>query len=186
MDVRLALFLAFVLVFFIVLAVVAWFYLKRSPASRETDWDQLLAQLTFIDRDSVHHIALDLIDDSGQLRTDEDAMSLHSPEIWRMIGGVQGLEVMEKNCAVLIDLAFYLQRWYPEAMLLAEELRKNTREIQWHIDRLKNAVVPGKAESEFADYARPAIAIYYLMTRRLLALYETVDYPRLTQLQKTI
>lgn len=83
-------------------------------------------------------------------------------------------------------MACYLQRWYPEAMTTAEQLRKNAEEIQWHVGRLKGAAIPEKVASEFADYARPAIASYYLMTQRLLALYEAANFPELTKLQRMI
>ena len=43
--------------------------------------------------------------------------------MWRLIGGLEGLEVLERNSEVLIDLAFYVQQWYPEALPIAERLR---------------------------------------------------------------
>lgn len=186
MRVQMILFLSVIVGLLIGLAVVARIYLKRSHATSEASWDQLIARLAFVDRESVQQVALDIIDASGRLRTDEGAMSLNSSEIWRLIGGLPGLEILEKNCEVLIDLAFYLQRWYPEAMITAEELRNNAREIRWHVGRLRDALIPDKVESEFADYARPAIASYYLMTCRVLALYEAVRFPTVTELRRTI
>ena len=54
---------------------------------------------------------------------------LNQPQLWRLIGGLEGLEVLEKNSEVLIDLAFYLQQWYPEALVIAERLRLDAREL---------------------------------------------------------
>ncbi len=93
---------------------------------------------------------------------------------------------MERNCAVLVDLAFYVQQWYPEASVVAEQLRLNAREIQWHVGRLKSAAQTGKLEIFFSDYAQPAITTYYLMTQRVLALYETYHLPGLADLQRAI
>jgi hypothetical protein len=186
MDRHLIVFLSVIAAFLLALATVAGFYWKRSRASSKAQWEQLIARFTFIDRDSIQRVALDHIDSSGWPRSDEGARSLNSSEIWKLIGGMQGLEVLEANCAVLIDMACYLQRWYPEAMTTAEQLRKSAEEIQWHVGRLKGAVIPEKVASEFADYARPAIASYYLMTRRILALYEDANFPGLIKLQRTI
>jgi hypothetical protein len=41
-------------------------------------------------------------------------------------------------------------------------------------------------EGAFADYAQRAIATYYLMTRRLLVLYDQASFPRLSELQRAI
>ena len=100
--------------------------------------------------------------------------------------GLKGLETLERNCAVLVDLVFYVQQWYPEALVLAEQLRKNAREIEWHVSRLKGAEKTGKLESSFADNAQRAVATYYVMTRRVLALYEQLNVPGLIELQRAL
>lgn len=186
MGLHLIVFLSVIAIFLIALIAVAGFYWRKSRATGKAQWEQLIARYKFVDRDSIQQVAFDQIDGSGWLRNDEAARSLNSSEIWKLIGGMQGLEILEANSAVLIDMARYLQRWYPEAMTTAEQLRKGAEEIQWHVGRLKGAVRPEKVTSEFADYARPAIASYYLMTRRVLALYEAANFPELIKLQRTI
>lgn len=96
------------------------------------------------------------------------------------------MEVLKANCEVLIDLAFYVQKWYPEALAVTEQLRLSAREIEWHVERLKGAERIGKLKSAFAMYAQPAVGTYYLMTRRLLALYEQGHLPMLADLQKSL
>ena len=85
-----------------------------------------------------------------------------------------------------VDLAFYVQQWYPEASVVAEQLRLNAREVAWHVSRLKGASKTGKLEIFFADYARPVVTTYYLMTQRVLALYERYNLPGLVDLQRAI
>jgi hypothetical protein len=94
--------------------------------------------------------------------------------------------VLEANCEVLVDLAFYVQQWYPEALLVAEQLRLSAKEIKWHLERLKSAQQTGKLESSFTMYAQPAVATYYLMTRRVLALYEEGNLAMLADLRNTL
>jgi hypothetical protein len=83
-------------------------------------------------------------------------------------------------------MAFYLQQWYPEALVTAEEFRLNAREIEWQVSRLRSAEQTGKLAIFFASYAENAVAAFYIMTRRLLALYERGDLSMLVDLQKSI
>jgi hypothetical protein len=140
-----------------------------------------------VDRDAIAEIALDVIDEYGHQRRDEQSAILESSEVWKLIGGWDGIEALEANCAVLIDLAFYVQQWYPEkALAAAEQLRLGTREIEWHVQRLKTAAKAGRLESSILMYAQRAAVTYYLMTRRVLALYEHRNLPMLADLQKTL
>jgi hypothetical protein len=182
-------FLVVLLVFLGFLVTTAgWYYLRyrQRRSSPYGTWENLLQDVSYVDRDKVALIALDLVDQSGERRSDEDPLDLDSSEVWEMIGGLNGLEVLERNCPVLVNLAFYLQQWYPEALLVAEQLRSNAREIQWHVDRLRSAAKMGRLELHFPDYAPQAVATYYAMTQRVLALYAQCDLSRLADLQRVL
>jgi hypothetical protein len=173
---------------FLVLLVSAAAYgysYRRSHRTPETTWEQLLARLKAVDRESLQQIAFDAIDASGQPRTDDGAKELKPAEIWRLIGGLKGLEILEQNSLVLIDIAFYLQQWYPEALIAAEELRVKAREIEWHVGRLRAAARTNELEGGLANDAQNTVAAYYLMTRRLLSLYETGRFPILADIHRT-
>jgi hypothetical protein len=184
--------LYFIVVLLVVLAVlgtaVAYYYL-RSRRSRNFpygDWESLLSRLSTVDRDNIAFVSKNLLNESEPARIDEDPSELSPTQIWSLIGGLKGLEDMEHNCAVLVDLAFYVQQWYPEASIVAEQLRLNAREVAWHVGRLKGAAQTGKLDTFFTDYARPAITTYYSMTLRVLALYERYNLPGLGDLQRAI
>jgi hypothetical protein len=159
------------------------FRARRSP---DTVWEDMLQRLTWIDRIAIATIALDVVSESGEPRTEGDGFVLDRAAIWRLLGGLEGLEIIEHNCKILVELAAYLQRWYPEALVVAEHLRLNAREIEWHVGRLKGAAKTGNLDAAFADYAQSAVAIYYRMTRQLLALYDQASFPRLAELQRAI
>jgi len=161
------------------------YYLRSRQSSRAT-WEDLLKRLTWVDRDKIARIALDAIAETGEPRRGEDGFVLEPSEIWTLLGGLEGLEVLERNCQVLVELASYVQRWYPEALVVAEQLRLNAREIEWHVGRLKGAAQTGNLQGAFADYAQRAVATYYLMTRHVLELYEQASFPELAQLQAAI
>ena len=162
------------------LGVAAYFILRARRLSRNA-WSLLLGRLQYFDRDKLATVALDLLDE-----TDIQQQQLDPDLIFEMIGGMTGLGVLEENCDVLIDLATYVQRWYPEALQLSEDLRLNAREIKWHIGRLRGASHAGHLREQFPMYAQRAVATYYLMTRSLLVLYEGVHLPEFADLQRAI
>jgi len=173
-------FLSAVAVFLLALVAVAIYFVARARRASRTTWMELLGRLKQIDRDKVAVIALDLLEEQ------EAAPALDPEMIFEMIGGMDGLGAMEQNCDVLIDMAAYVQQWYPEALEISEELRLNAREIKWHIGRLRGASERGHLFEQFPMYAQRAVATYYLMTRSLLILYEGGHIPGFTDLQRAL
>jgi hypothetical protein len=169
-------FLAVAFFVLLLIAVAAYSILRARRIARST-WSTLLGKLQRIDRDNFAAVALDLLDD------EEGHPQLDPDQIFTMIGGMQGLDALEHNCDVLVDLATYVQRWYPDALQLAEDLRLNSREIKWHIGRLRGASQTGHMREQFPLYAQRAVATYYLMTRSLLVLYEGVQVPEFAELR---
>lgn len=173
--------------FLVVLAVVLVRHTRRLKSATNTDWEQLLGRLERVDRDKIATIAHDAL---GEERSDgsdgEPNFELDGARIFGMLGGLEGLEILERNCQVLIDLAAYVQRWYPEALVVAEQLRLNARELEWHVGRLKGAAQTGNLQTAFGDYAPRAVVIYYLMTRHVLDLYSKTSASGVTQLQAAL
>lgn len=135
---------------------------------------ELLDRLQAVDRDRLAAVAL---------ATGDTGEDLEEWQLWEMVGGLEGLQAMAENCAVLIELACHVQQWYPEALPVAEQLRMNAREIEWHIERLKGAEGRGHLRTAFPDYAQRAVAIYYGMTQHVLGLYEKSQTPGWMELQ---
>lgn len=188
-TIRIVYFLTALTVFVATLATIAGYYYLNNRRRRKYPygrWETLLKRLGAVNKDNVALIARDLIDESGRRRTDEDDLDLDPSQIWELIGGMKGLHVLELNCTVLVDLVFYVQQWYPEALVVAEQLRQNAREIQWHIGRLKGAEANGRLDAAFCDYAQRAVAIYYGMTQRVLSVYEQLNLPGLSELQQAL
>jgi hypothetical protein len=145
-----------------------------------------LASLTSIDRNNIALVALDLVDESGQPKGSHEAATLEPAQLWELVGGLEGLEVLERNSEVLIELACYVQQWYPEALVVAERLRLDARELKWHVGRLKGAAQTGNLHISFPFYAQRAVVTYYLMTRRVLSLYEAGNLSMLADLQREL
>lgn len=168
------------------LGVILLRYYLRARRSAESTWEDILKRLTRIDRDNIAIIALDVIEESGEPRPQEESFALDPSRIWTLLGGLEGLQVIEHNCQVLVELASYIQEWHPEALVVAEQLRLSAREIEWHVGRLKGAAETGNLQSSFAAYAQRATVTYYLMTKHVLELYSQVGFPRLADLQEAI
>ena len=152
---------------------VAWRRARR--LDRNPTLEQMLAQLVAVDRDKVATVASDA-EDGGQA-------GLEGWQVWELVGGLAGLEALAANCDVLVRLAHHVQQWYPEALPVAEQLRLNAREIQWHLERLQGAASRGNLQAVFPDYAQRAVTIYYAMTQHVVSLYAATQVPGWTQLQ---
>jgi hypothetical protein len=180
-------FFGFVLLFLVsIVAIGTHFYLRnrRRNLYPYGNWEDLLKRLAPLDHQNLERIAADpAAEPAGE---PEWAEAMTPEDIWRMVGGMRGIEVMEKNCSVLVDLVFYVQQWYPEALLVAEQLRLNAREVEWHIGRLKATSKSGRPPVAAAEYLQQAVAIYYHMTREVLALYEQANLPGLADLQRAL
>jgi hypothetical protein len=179
-------FVAAIGIFLSVLLSIAGYYYVRSRRRPVASWEQLFAQLVWIDPNNIAQVALDLVDESGRRKESHEAAVLEPAQVWELVGGLQGLEILERNSEVLIELAFYVQQWYPEAVAVAERLRLDARELKWHVARLRGAEQKGNLQISFPFYAQRAVVTYYVMTRRLLSLYEAGSFSMLADLQRAL
>ena len=174
------LFTTAVSLFLVLLLTTAFVYLRRARRLSGTgEIDTLLKRLVHVDRDKLAQVAADL-------STTEVQGELEGWQLWELTGGMQGIEALATNCEVLIDLACYVQQWYPEALPIAEQLRLNAREIQWHLERLKGAERTGNLEVAFPENAQWGAAIYHGMTEHVVALFEVSQVPGLTRLRAAL
>jgi len=162
-------FLAVVLLIAVIVAIGVY-YTIRLRASPKTEWEMLLKKLVPIDREGIDKVALDAIQPSGQRRTDKLARELDPNKIWKLLGELDGLRRLESNSRTLVEMATYLQRFYPEAIAVAEELRLHAKELELHVDRLRMADEQGSLEFHIATYAQNAAIAYYLIEHRLFSL----------------
>jgi hypothetical protein len=170
----------------LVLIIVAVVYIRRLRGSTRKTWEGLLENLISVDRQAIESVALDAIVSSGERRTDAEARELSRHQIWNLLGGLDGVERLESNSRILIEMAAYLQRWHPEAVETAEKLRLEARKLEWHVGRLRAAKGNGSLELHFASYGQDAAISYYLMVQRLLVLYRENELFLFGELQKAL
>ena len=186
MNGRLYLFVA-LLVWVVVSLVAAWIYYHlRARRLHGQSWEAILAKLVPIDKQNLRIVALDLLGGADGLERRDGPCELEASEIVELIGDLEGLRTIQRNCETLIDLACYCQHLYPAALVVAEQLRLNAREIRWHLDRLDAAARNGNSGASFGEYAQRIATIYYLMTRRLISLYEMANAPGAEMLEMSL
>ncbi len=181
---RTAFFIAGISVLLAVLVYAAMRSYLRTRAAEATSLEDLVRRLRRLDRERIAQIAAGALELSGL--DPEAEYELDPEDLWEWTGGLAGLRNLGWNCEVLIELACHVQRRYPEAVVVAEQLRLNAREIQWHIARLQGAEQAGHLQAVFPDYAERAVTIYYTMTRDLLELFAEADLPGFSVLQGVI
>lgn len=159
-----------------------WYHHKRSTA----DLSELLARLEPLSKVGIEEIAFDVLQPSPDKIDLRSATRMEPADIWTIVGGIEGVKIMERNAQVLIDLAFYVQRWSPEASFVAEQMRLDAREITRHLHMLRRSFRNGPTDQRTAACIQRATAFYYLMTRRILSLYEVQDATLLPQVRAAL
>lgn len=143
------------------------------------DWDTLVSQLQVVPLQGLEQVA------SEHLHPRGSQVGMEPLEMWHLIGGVEGLERMERNADILIRLASYVSRWnYTEAMIVAERMRQDSLNLRRALLSIKKQHYSKKHRIRIPFYVQQAASAYYLMTRRIIALYQTnqfILYPRLSE-----
>lgn len=159
---------------------------RRDP---QVKWERLTRQLTVVDKSCLEEIVRDAVDESGERRTDDEAHSLESGEILRLIGGLEGLETLLRNSAVLVAMGYFvheLEQWYPGTLNLTSDLEISARQLGWYVGRLRIAIPQDRDHSLIANCAQLSAVIYRQMSRRLTDFYTQNDLPPLVDLLRVI
>ena len=178
------LYLAVVCAFVCALVVQAYRSGRTQKTRAAASWEELISSLEPVNSEGVANVARDFLNPTGmQVDPRRDGNRLEPSDIWNMVGGVDGIEVMRKNTAVLIEIAAYIQRWNPEAVIVGEQLRLDAQEMDGYLKKLKSSAKAGTLQTWYPFYAQRAASAYYLMTRRLVALCEISHAGLLPSLQ---
>lgn len=171
-------YIAFSVFGLVAIAVLAYAHM-RSRRFSSLDWDTLVASIEPMHMRGLEMVALDHLQPQGnQLR-------LEPGELWGLVGGTEGLRRMEHNADRIIALAAYVRRWnYDQAIIVSERIRHDAVQLKRSIRRIRWELYLRKKQLHVPFYIHQAASAYYLMTKRLLALYESsqfVLYPKLAE-----
>jgi hypothetical protein len=161
-------------------AIAALVYSQmRSRRFSSVDWDTLVASIEPMHMRGLELVALDHLQPQGnQLR-------LEPCDLWGLVGGTEGLRRMEHNADRIIALAAYVRRWnYDQAIIVSERIRQDAVQMKRSVRRIRWELYFRRKQLRVPFYIHQAASSYYLMTKRLLALYESsqfVLYPKLAE-----
>lgn len=153
-------------------AVVALIYAQtRSRKLLSKDWQTLVTSIEPMHMRGLEMVALD------HLEPKKNQLRLEPEEIWGLVGGKEGLRRMEHNADVLIALAAYVRNWnHDQAIIVAERIRHDSIQLKRSVRRIRWNMHMRRGQLRIPFYVHQAAASYYLMTKRLLSLYETNQY----------
>ncbi len=154
------------------IAVVALIYAQtRSRKLLSKDWQTLVASIEPMHMRGLEMVALD------HLEPQKNQLRLEPHEIWGLVGGKEGLRRMEHNADLMIALAAYVRNWnHDQAIIVAERIRHDSIQLKQAVRRIRWNERMHRGKLRIPFYVHQAAASYYLMTRRLLSLYETNQY----------
>ena len=164
-----------------VCALVVGFLHSHAAARRISTrtWESLLLSIEPISRDAVANVAAPYLNPSA------NQLGAEPQDMWISLGGMAGLARMRKNADVLIALAAFAERWNTtEGIIVVERMRRDAELLKKAVFQIRLQSLPGMRGLRIPFYLHEAAAGYYLMTQRLLALYETSHsglLPRLAQ-----
>src|ERR1700752_1909506 len=176
------------LVFSCIIGVLFSRYFYRHLAAwqlYQRDWNDLLTKLQ-----PISAVAVTAIGDE-YLNPTPHQLGAQPVDIWRSLGGLEGIRRMRSNARILIALAAYAQRWnFTESVIVKERMRQDAVHLQratlqvilrtvFRASR-DAGVLPGRG----VFYLHDSVGAYHLMTKRLLVLYGTSHaglYPRLAE-----
>jgi hypothetical protein len=144
------------------------------------DWEALISQIQPVPFESLEKVALDHLQPCGS------QLLIEPEELWRLVGGFDGLKKMQKNADLIIHLAAHVRRWnFDEAIVVAERIRQDSVMLKRALFKIQIQMFFSTRKLHVPFYVHQAASAYYLMTRRVLALYQTnqfVLYPRLAEI----
>jgi hypothetical protein len=153
-------------------AVAALIYAQtRSRKLLSKDWQTLVTSIEPMHMRGLEMVALDHLDPKkNQLR-------LEPAEIWGLVGGKEGLRRMEHNADLMIALAAYVRNWnYDQSVIVAERIRHDSIQLKRAVRRIRWNMHMRRGQVRIPFYVHQAAAAYYLMSKRLLSLYEANQY----------
>ncbi len=162
--------MSFVLTLLAVALTVGLLYalaLRKKNRLASVTWEELVRQLEEVPMSGITRVALDYLQPAkGQL-------AIQTDEMWLLIGGSEGLKRMQANAEVLVQLAAFAQQWnLEESIIVAERMRREGVTLRRAIKKIQMGLVFGYGGATGPFRVQEAASAYYLMRRRLLALYE--------------
>ncbi len=148
---------------------------------RSASWEELVSQIQPIPAADLERLAMD------NLRPQPDQLQLEPNEMWNLVGGIDGMIRMRENSKVLIALAAHVQQWnYTQAVVVAERMRRDAVQIRRALLKAELELLLSRKWIRMPFYIHDLASSYYLMTQRLIALYQISHVGLLPRLREAL
>jgi hypothetical protein len=149
--------------------VAGYFRMARQQGKQHlADWPSLVARLQPLPAPGLTAVA------ESYLHPRSNQIELEPAAIYELLGGAQGLQVMQQNAQVMLLLAGYATRWNQvEALIVTEMIRRDVRRLQTALRMVRFEMLLRRMAFRAPFRMQEAAAAYHLMTCRLTALYES-------------
>ena len=143
------------------------FVAYRRHRLQAQSWDAVLDRAEHVDLEGIRTIA------ECYLHPDRHQLRIEPNEMWRLLGGLDGMNRLHRNANAILDLAVYAQRWDDaEGPVIAEMIRRDAVRVQSAVTRVQLTFVLGMGFVQAPFHVQEAAAAYFLMRSRLLGMYE--------------
>lgn len=151
---------------------VAVYSQRKSIKLTGTGWNELVEQIEQVELGGLRAVAQDYLDPK------ENQTRIEPEELWKLVGGHEGLRRMRSNAELMLALAAHAQHWnFQEATIVGERMRRDSLRLRRAVLRIELGLLRYSLLRRFSLYApfhlQEAAGAYYLMRQRLLALYAT-------------
>jgi hypothetical protein len=161
-------FLAFLVVF--ILAITGYvFYVslrRRKLLVRSSEHD-LIGKMEPVDLEGLRRIS------EAFLQPDKSKPGIDPEEMWRIVGGLEGLRRLRTNAWAMLDLAVYVERWNDEqAAEVSEMMRREAVRLNRAVTHImfRHLLRFGFRRSPL--HIDEVVASYCLIRSRLVDLYQ--------------
>ncbi len=166
--------------FFSIVGYLTYFGHRRRSLSARS-WEEMLATVQPIDLEGIRSIA------DCYLRPDGDQLRVEPDEMWRIVGGLEGIGRLKANARVMLELAVFAERWnWEQGPVIAEMIRRDALRLNKAVFRIELALIFrfGFVRSSFN--LQEAASSYYLIRGRLLGLYRVTHIALLPHLEAAL
>lgn len=156
------------------------FTLRKRKLERQT-WDGVLSRVEEVNLVGLQEIA------ALYLKPDKDQLRLEPNEMWRMVGGLRGLQRLRSNADAMLELAMFTERWNIETgRIVSEFMRLDAARLKKAITKVEFSLLYGFGIVRAPFALQEAVATYILMRGRLLGLYGVAHAGRIPLLEAAL
>ena len=166
---------------FALVAVIQLRFVYRRRRLLNGSWQSILTRIEPLDVAGLKAVA------ECYLQPDKNQLRLEPTDMWRIVGGLEGVSRLRSNAEVMLDLAVYAERWNQgEGPVVSEMIRRDAVRLKQAVTRIQITFFLQIGLLRTPFHLQEAISSYCLIRSRLIGLYENAHVGLLPSLVATV